>query len=293
MINEAHQVGQHRAFAATLLPGLYQQGYRFLMVETLTHKDTLLNQRGYPLATSGYYSQEPMMANLIREAIRLGFKVLPYEATKRGSRAKQQAQNLQKILNENPKAKMLVYGGIQNIEENHHSKSWKKMGEEFIKLTGIDPFTIDQTEMSERFHKDYAHANYQQALKLGWLKKHPIVLENQSKPWVADTGNLFVNYVDVQVFLPPTQLKKGRPNWLTWGTSKKYYKIDPKKWNIKQECLVQAFLPNDAQNAIALDQLHLKKLNKPYYLVLPKGTYKIKVWDVEQRLLMGKNILVK
>ncbi|OJJ18873.1 hypothetical protein BKI52_25215 [marine bacterium AO1-C] len=294
MINEAHHVGQHRAFAATLLAGLYQQGFRFLMVETLSHKDTLLNQRGYPLANSGYFTLEPMMSNLIRQAIKLGFKVLPYEANKRGtSRSKQQAMHLQEVLKKNPEAKMLVYGGIQNIEENHQKKSWVKMGEEFIKLTGINPFTIDQTEMTERFHKKYEHVYYRQVIKQGWLKNSPIVLEYQSKPWVADTGNLFVNYVDVQVFLPRTQLKNGRPTWLSWGTAKKYYKVDPKKWNIKQECLVQAFKPSDAENAVPIDQIHLKQLDKPSYLVLPKGSYQVKVWDVEKRLLMEKRVLVK
>lgn len=293
MLNEAHQIGQHRAFATSLLPGLYKLGFRHLLVETLAYRDSLLNDRGYPVMVSGYYSVEPAFGNFIRQAIKLGFKVLPYEANKRGlSRAKQQAMNIQQVLQQNPKSKILVYAGIQNLEEKHKGK-WVKMGEEFKNISGINPFTIDQSEMTERSNAQYEHPYYQQVLKKGWLKEEPIILRYQNKPWVADTGNLFVNYVDVQVFHPRTQLKNRRPSWLTRGGKRHFYKISPKKWSINRECLVQAFAINDEKDAVPYDQIHITIFDKPSFLVLPKGKFIIKALDENKKILKTEKVRIK
>lgn len=47
-------------------------------------EDTLLNERGYPLLSSGYYTQEPQFGNLVREALRIGYELFPYETQVRG-----------------------------------------------------------------------------------------------------------------------------------------------------------------------------------------------------------------
>ncbi|AUD06073.1 hypothetical protein [Spirosoma pollinicola] len=59
IINEAHHNPPHRVFTASLLKGLYQAGFRYLAAETLYASDSTLNQRGYPLIGSGYYTREP------------------------------------------------------------------------------------------------------------------------------------------------------------------------------------------------------------------------------------------
>jgi hypothetical protein len=79
MINEAHHGPLHRAFTLRLLEGLYRKGFRYFAAETLASKDAQLQPRGYPTLRSGYYLAEPMYADLVRTALRLGYQVVPYE----------------------------------------------------------------------------------------------------------------------------------------------------------------------------------------------------------------------
>ena len=84
MINEAHHVPQHRVFTTRLLTALYKQGYRWFAAETLNAADAGLNRRGYPLRQTGFYTNEPTYAELIRTALRLGYHVVAYEAEGKG-----------------------------------------------------------------------------------------------------------------------------------------------------------------------------------------------------------------
>ncbi|MFY8111233.1 MAG: hypothetical protein ACOVKP_04415, partial [Flavobacterium sp.] len=72
ILNEAHNNSRHRVFTTSLLKGLYKNGYRFLGLEMLG--DTLINQRKFPIQENGIaYTNESQSANLIREAIKIGF----------------------------------------------------------------------------------------------------------------------------------------------------------------------------------------------------------------------------
>jgi len=95
IISEAHHKPQHRIFTRKILKILYENGFRYLGLETLSRNrldtssfllDTLLNERGYPLNSllTGYYTREPQMGNLVREALALGFEIFGYERTSRG-----------------------------------------------------------------------------------------------------------------------------------------------------------------------------------------------------------------
>ncbi|MCG2461616.1 hypothetical protein K8352_12720 [Flavobacteriaceae bacterium F89] len=55
IINETHHNSRHRFFTKSLLKGLFDNAYRNLGLEALTNgkdKDTLLNNRGYPVQGS-------------------------------------------------------------------------------------------------------------------------------------------------------------------------------------------------------------------------------------------------
>jgi hypothetical protein len=43
-----------------------------------------LNQRGYPIADSGFYTNEPIYAEMVRTALRLGYTVVAYDAENAG-----------------------------------------------------------------------------------------------------------------------------------------------------------------------------------------------------------------
>jgi hypothetical protein len=82
IINEAHHNASHRAFASSLLQGLYDRGYRYLGVETLANDS--LNTTKFANLNSGFYSKEPEFGNFLYQALKIGFKLFPYDAEGNG-----------------------------------------------------------------------------------------------------------------------------------------------------------------------------------------------------------------
>jgi len=143
MFNEEHTQPRGRWLVGSLLPALYQQGFRYLALEGLEAADSAgLRQRGYPVATSGFYTNEPHFGNLIRQARQLGFHLVAYEAMS-AERERDQARNLLAItLGPHPQARVVVLAGHSHINENSTAQS---MAAWVRKLSGIDPLTIEQT----------------------------------------------------------------------------------------------------------------------------------------------------
>ncbi len=126
IINEAHHNPLHRVFTRSLLQKMFDAGYRLLGLEALYNgekggtilstggrlldcRDTLLNQRKYPVRETGTYTAEPEFGNLIRAALNIGYTVFSYEYPSVGSaRSREigQARNIQKVIEENPNQKI-------------------------------------------------------------------------------------------------------------------------------------------------------------------------------------------
>ena len=79
IINEAHHISSHRVFTKSLLQKLFDNGYTNFGCETFGYKDTLINNRRYPILKTGHYSKEPQFGNLIRSALEIGYNLFPYE----------------------------------------------------------------------------------------------------------------------------------------------------------------------------------------------------------------------
>ena len=85
-LNEAHNVPITRSLTVQLLPRLRAEGYTYFAAETLYESDAEgLRQRGYPIPKSGFYTMEPIAAEMVRSAIRLGFKIVAYESEPPGN----------------------------------------------------------------------------------------------------------------------------------------------------------------------------------------------------------------
>jgi hypothetical protein len=147
MFNEEHTQPRGRWLVGSLLPALYQQGFRYLALEALEAADSAgLRQRGYPVATSGFYTNEPHFGNLIRRARQLGFQVVAYDAMS-ADRERDQARNLLAVtLGPHPLAQVVVLAGHGHINENSTAQT---MATWVHKLTGIDPLTIEQTQAAQ------------------------------------------------------------------------------------------------------------------------------------------------
>ena len=74
--NEAHTYPHTRILTIEMLARLRAQGFDTFAAETLYENDKDLQKRGYPIIKSGFYTQEPLYAEMVREAIKLGFTVV-------------------------------------------------------------------------------------------------------------------------------------------------------------------------------------------------------------------------
>lgn len=146
LFNEEHTQPRGRWLVGSLLPALYQQGFRYLALEALNTDDSVgVRQRGYPVASSGFYTNEPHFGNLIRQARALGFRVVGYDAMS-ADRERDEARNLLAVtLKTNPQARVVVLAGHGHISEAGEGAG-KHMAQWLHELSGIDPLTIDQTQ---------------------------------------------------------------------------------------------------------------------------------------------------
>lgn len=156
IINEQHWQPKHRFLGNMLLEQFYKEGFRYLAVETIDKKDEyLLNQRKYPLQSSGFYTKEPTFGNFIRNALQMGFEVIGYDTISANREYLQADRIYESTFKKNSKAKVLVWCGIAHVSENESDNP--RMGYHLKKLTGIDPLTIEQTlgDMKSKFLKHH------------------------------------------------------------------------------------------------------------------------------------------
>ena len=302
MINEEHDTPLHRAFTTRLLPVLYANGFRYLAAETLGERDPEINKRGYPTHKTGFYSNDPVFGEMLRTALRLGFKVVPYEYSsekliecrKQGKstdacqdeRERGQAQNLyDRILRQAPKAKILVHVG-RGHNQQIKLETWAQMGWHFKDITGITPLSINQM-LSERSEPKYESGLYRYVVSK-WNLKEPSVFVNKE-------GNYFNNYgYNLLVFHPRSSEENGRPTWLKSSSARKAVTINLKRLKLKSDnnrfaesdpVLIQAFHIGESADAIPADQIILYPKQVIPALVLPNGNFRIRALDKMGKIL--------
>ena len=292
MINEAHNKPQHRAFTASLLEDLYQQGFRYLAMEMLyNYKRTAVTRLN---ALTGHYTAEPVAGELVRKALELGYTLVPYEDTVSNHTVKQreyaQAENLYNFLKmKDTTAKMLVHAGYGHIEKGSDNDAWIPMAAYFTLISGINPFTIDQTHMTENSVTAYEAAVYD-----SWIKKHPI---NTASVALIDNQplDLFDTHLyDIHIIHPPTTYRNGRPAWMAMNGWKKETPVNPAYQSL---FMVQAYYEKEynektVNQSIPADQTYTNAPNGLYYLYLRKGKYKLLFRDKEYKILGLKDLVV-
>ncbi|UZO81664.1 hypothetical protein NBT05_04135 [Aquimarina sp. ERC-38] len=276
ILNEAHHQPQHRIFAKSLLEELYKQGFKNLAVETLSvkkkYKDTLLNQRKYPLMTSGSYSREPQFGELIRTALQLGFWVYPYDdMSDYNNREINQAKN---IITGKKEGKTLIYGGFDHALEGKHPFWGKAMAEHLKILTGEDPLTINQIIFTERSNAEYNHPLYN---AIPELKVSRVLVDHTNSSYQIKQGK--EGYYDIAIFHPKTSYIHNRPKWVK-ADDKEWVEINISDFNIELPCQVLAFnIEENYKEAVPMDIVEVSDKTKPFFLALPKGKTRIVVVD--------------
>jgi len=145
MINEQHWQPKHRYLGNMLLSHFYNEGFRYLAVEAISENEDSLNHRKFPVQETGFYTKEPQLANMIRNALEMGYKLVSYDSCDSpADREYMQAENIyNKTLKKDSLAKVLVWAGIAHIDEA--ASGAPSMAHHFKEMSKINPLTIDQT----------------------------------------------------------------------------------------------------------------------------------------------------
>jgi hypothetical protein len=290
-INEAHHVPRHRALTLALLPRLRALGFTYLAAETLDEKDSTLNTRKYPVRASGFYSNEPTFGELLRTALELGFKVVPYEfeASNQDGRETGQARNLvERILRSDPRARVVVHAGYSHIEESGTLFGAKPMAIRFREMTGIDPLTIDQTAMMQQSDTLFDDPRYRHIVHR-FEPRTSVILHKGDTVWSAKPG-----VHDVTVIQPRVTYRDGRPDWL-WAMQggRRPYALPDSVCRAAAQCVVTARLANEAEDAVPIDALRIGPSATSRTLALPAGQFVVAARDAAGALLSERRVTIE
>jgi hypothetical protein len=272
VINEAHHQPMHRVFTAALLQPLYDQGFRFLGLEALNWSDSLINKRGFPILSSGYYISEPQYGNMVREAIRIGYTVFPYEA-EGGENGKEreisQARNIANVMNQHPEAKILIHCGFAHVVEGDYPSWGKAMAGRLKEFTGINPLTINQDKFTERSHAELDHPVY------GFFdpEKPVILIDTAGTAYAGPEG---LHDYDVRVLHPHSRMENGRPHWLVYG-KRQWWPVPVNEINLPAPYLVFAYPEAEPVTSVPVDVMEVHADRETAFLSLLPGRYKLRI----------------
>ena len=254
-LNEAHNIPLTRTLTVQLLSKLRKEGFSYFAVETVYQADTKLQSRGYPTSQSGFYTEEPISAEMVRTALKLGYKVLGYEALSDATgdaREAEQARNIYThVFKRDPHARLVVEAGYAHIQKAGEFLGGSSMAEHLFKLSGINGLSVEQTMMIPHPAKDDDHPDYA-AIIQQLHPTEPIVFEDDAgKPWTLRPG------YDVSVIFPPQKMRRGRPTWLSIGGLRQPFFVSGDRCEHHYPCMIEARYADEGPDAIPADRMVL------------------------------------
>jgi len=288
-LNESHGQSQTRAANFALLSGLRAEGFDVLAMETLAAipdapregahcasaslVDAGLQERGYPIGKSGYYSLDPVYAETIREALRLGFRLVAYDdyltSPDVAKREQNEAEHLACVFKEDPKARMVVVAGFSHIAEG--KDFWVPggaMAYRFRALTGIDPLSVDTTSQLEIDPKSLHFAAHD--------GRPPVSYVLQNATGEAWGGKQF----DLALYVPaPAHRNDGEASWLELGGLRLRTAVAASECQGKDPCLAEARRTGEVADAVPSDRCIIGGAMPGCTLFLRPGKYEVLTFD--------------
>ncbi len=283
MVNEAHHAAQTRLLTLQLLPRLRKLGFNYFAAEALDENDHDLQARGYPVHNSGTYVREPIYADMIRKAIRLGYHVIAYDTTRKNSdpsqREQDQADHLRRrVFEVDPDARLFIHAGYAHVDKSADYFYTDTLAMRLKRDTGYDPLSVDQTLLRE-LAPGREYAGYRTLVRR--FDPHGptvILMRNSGRPW-----SLEPDVYDVSVLLPPTRWIDGRPDWLTLDGQRQPVAIENLRAGLSLPFLIEARHANESANAVAADRLLITSRETPAVMFLRPGVYRIDLLDASGR----------
>lgn len=322
MINEAHHNAQTRALTLALLPRLRALGFTHFAAEALGDDDPGLIRRGYPVKASGTeYLQEPLYGEIVREAIRLGFILVPYDSSVLDPQTRDaaQAENLyQKVFAKDPKARLFVHAGYAHIDKaGGRLNNVEPMAMKLAKLTGFDPLSIDQTQFLESGPD--TSDDYHALIHLFPARSAEVLINKiTGKPWSAlpklyDLNVILPIALDVKTFgdpgrstfsgyvHDPARLARGslialndlqRPKWLSLRGQRFPFPIDTNLCRAQVPCMLSAYYVGESDDATAADRYAFIEPFASSKLYLRPGRYRLRASNADGNALSEQVVLI-
>lgn len=304
--NEAHSAPITRTLTIELLERLRNEGFDTFAAETLYDSDHDLQKRGYPTARSGFYVDEPLYGEMVRTALKLGYKVVAYDVEAAGigdARERAGAESLySQVFKQNPNARLVVNAGFAHVQKSGKYLGGSSMGEFFHKVSGIDPLTIEQTMLVQHAKADQDHPYYLAVMQAQHPAQPIVFVGGDGKPWTLKPGQY-----DMSVFFPPQSSAAERPQWLTLSGLRVVYPIASDLCSNRFPCLIEARYAGEGEHAVAADRRVLNVIdeNSPVAnrfvsfhgeaqseLFLRPGKYHLTATDAQGHLLTARDITV-
>ncbi|MEX0596271.1 MAG: hypothetical protein WD512_07200, partial [Candidatus Paceibacterota bacterium] len=292
-INESHFSGLNRNYVRSLLLPLWESGYRYFAMEALSQRDSLINSRSIPLMSSGYYFNEVNLGNLVREAKKIGYKLIAYDEffntenndQNQSLREKAQAQNLydQTLANDSI-GKVLIYSGHDHqVTENMNGNRF--MGGWLREISGLDLLTIEQVIMTEKTSIDKEN-DYYRYVKLNYSFDNGVVFTNLSTEEVLIDPIHHLSGIKVQVYHPPTKYIYNRPNWML--NNQNAVRLLPDSIIKKYKGKLIEFRPyNEPNNSTPIDKFII---DTDKGAVIPKGEFSVRIINCDNEVIANYKV---
>jgi hypothetical protein len=304
MLNEAHDRPGTRTFLLSILKDLKKAGVTCLALETLNPKGNL-NELDY---TTGYYTNEPVFGQVIREALKCGFKLIAYEISEEQTKQNfdrefAQASNLLEAIKKKDRTgfeKTILLGGYGHIDERSNNPvEYQMMALQFKKISGLDPVTISQLSLMEYNFEDPGRRTVIE--KLVHPKTTIAFNADEIKPiyfhsFYADSADMSTVLManDFIIYQPATRFSHNRPNWMLTTPATEFFPVEIPK-NVKP-VLVQAYIKSEIKTEkdfltrVPFDQTFSSE-NGNGWLSLKKGdAYIIVFRGQDNSILLKKEI---
>src|SRR4051794_23863509 len=274
IVGEEHHLPQTRVLMEPLLRGLREKGFTYFAVETFNREIAPTQKAGYPTSKTGTYTADPVFATGVREAIRLGYTLVPYEsipgpdvpaAGRQSFRESGQARNIkERILDKDPRSKIFVWVGRGHALKGSIGPD-KMMALHLKEVTGLDPFTVHASRHVEAIRPEHETPLYRYATAKGLVARPTVFVREDGRPWSEFEG------FDATVFFPRVKLEHGRPDWLARDLGRIAYPIPEALLKGKGLRLAQAHYEGEPDAAIPVDQVPIRPGQEVPALMLPRG----------------------
>lgn len=264
MVNEAHNQPISRSLIYQMLPIMREQGFSILALEALPDAQTTewINRHGYVPedAHYGFYLREPIEADIVRRAKRLGFTLVNYDSYSE-HREQDEADNLAHILRNHPHQKVFVVAGYAHI---HRADG--RMAALLPKEYGKPFLSIDQLGESSDVLRNTCRPK-------GGTNLSAPAGTLASMRWMPGGQGTDITVMRTGIYVNNRAGGAGS-EWLTLGGARQRYHLDVSKPCGRQgPCLVEARREEEEAQAVPADRYLASKGEEAVDLYLADGRY--------------------